>query len=375
MTDAATKNLQIENLIASELKSQYKPIHLLCKSHTVETLDRSNLDVLAKIEKQVNQRGSVENINPNLKSFFRGKKTVVESGIEALLALIMHDKSAKSCSQANLFDRIYEKENVVQRIFLYQQRRFAKLGKAAASLLEALTIIKKVPDETYNNNLLIEACRLYIESKLFITELEVLASFNHHVTFSFLNCIENCNQKDLLNILPTLYHAFITNSTGPLSKYKMTMQHTNIEETDSKLSSKILEDFCLAAGEAIKIQCGREYGFANENEKTRATVLLEIRINKLGGLPTNNHIAERDLLKFDRLSKVRKSCNRKFKAKAIRNSMNIINRDNLEVEKIEKKIMLILKYRETNWDGQQKMKLKLRLTKKTENGRKNKGLH
>ena len=45
-------------------------MHLLCKGHTVEALDRSNLDVLAKIEKQVNQRRTLENINPSLKSFF-----------------------------------------------------------------------------------------------------------------------------------------------------------------------------------------------------------------------------------------------------------------------------------------------------------------
>ena len=67
MTDAATKNFQIENSIASGLNSQYKPMHLLCKSHTVEALDKSNLDVLAKIEKQVNQHGTLENVNPNLK--------------------------------------------------------------------------------------------------------------------------------------------------------------------------------------------------------------------------------------------------------------------------------------------------------------------
>ena len=35
-----------------------------------------------------------------------------------------------------------------KRIFLYQHFRFAKLGKAAASLLEAFPIIKKVLDET-----------------------------------------------------------------------------------------------------------------------------------------------------------------------------------------------------------------------------------
>ena len=137
------------------------------------------------------------------------------------MALITHDKSAKSFSN-NLFDRICDKENVVKRIFLYQQRRYAKLGKAAGSLLEALSIIKKDLDETYNNNLLIKACKLYIENKLFIMELEVLPFFNHHITFPFLNCIENCSQEDLLDILSTLYHDLINNFTNTLSKYKLT---------------------------------------------------------------------------------------------------------------------------------------------------------
>ena len=98
-------------------------------------------------------------------------------------------------------------------------------------------------------------CKLNIESELFIMELEVVAVFNHHVTFPFLNCIENCNQKNLLGILPTLYH-LINNSASSLSKYKLTMQHINIEEPESKLIRKILEDFCLAAAEVIKTQCG-----------------------------------------------------------------------------------------------------------------------
>ena len=146
------------------------------------------------------------------------------------MVLITHDKSAKSCSQSDLFDCICEKENVVKRIFLYQQRLFTKLVKAAASFLEAFPITKKDLDETYNNTSLIKACKLYIESQLFITELEVLAFFNHHVTYPFLNCIENCNQKDLLDILPTLYHDLINYSTDSLSKYKLTMQHINIQQ-------------------------------------------------------------------------------------------------------------------------------------------------
>ena len=146
------------------------------------------------------------------------------------MALITHDKSAKSCSQADLFDCICEKENVVKRIFLYQQRIFTKLVKAAASFLEAFPITKKDLDETYYNTLLIKACKLYIDSQLFTTELEVLAFFNHHVTYPFLNCIENCNQKDLLDIQPTLYHDLINYSTDSLSKYKLTMQHINIQQ-------------------------------------------------------------------------------------------------------------------------------------------------
>ena len=59
-----------------------------------------------------------------------------------------------------------------------------------------------------------------------------------------------------------------------------------------------------------------------------------------------------------------------FKAKAIRNGMNLINSDNFEIEKVVKKITLILTDRETNRDDQQKMKLKLRLIKKLEDVRK-----
>ena len=104
---------------------------------------------------------------------------------------------------------------MVKRIFLCQKRIFAKLGKATPSLFEVLPIIKQVLVETYNNKLLLEGCRLCIECELFITELEFLTFFNHHITFAFLNCIEKHNQKDLLDILPTLYHDLINNSLTP----------------------------------------------------------------------------------------------------------------------------------------------------------------
>ena len=59
------------------------------------------------------------------------KKALVKAGVEALLALISHEKSAKSRSQADLFDNICEREGTRKRVFLYQQRRFVKVEKAA----------------------------------------------------------------------------------------------------------------------------------------------------------------------------------------------------------------------------------------------------
>ena len=143
-------------------------------------------------------------------------------------------------------------------------------------------------------------------------------------------------------MLPNLYHDLINNSTDTLSKYKLTMQHINTEEPNSKLSQKILEDFCFAAAEAMKTECGWEYRFASESKKTRATILSELRINELEGLATNNLIVERNFSKFDQIWKVERSCKYKFKAKAIRNCMNLIDSDNFEVGKIAKKIMLTL---------------------------------
>ena len=56
--------------------------------------------------------------------------------------------------------------------------------------------------------------------------------------------------------------------------------------------------------------------------------------------------AERDFSKFDQLLKAGKSRNCKFKRKAIRSSINLINSDNFQVEKIVKKVTLMLADRE-----------------------------
>ena len=60
-------------------------------------------------------------------------------------------------------------------------------------------------NEVEGTNQLVESCRIYLSSELFITELECLAYFNHYVTFLLLNCIKVSSQIQLLEILPKLY--------------------------------------------------------------------------------------------------------------------------------------------------------------------------
>ena len=102
---------------------------------------------LASFETKVKQRTVLECINSQSKSFFSDKKTTVETGIESLLKLVTHRHSGNSTSQADTFDHICEHKGVVKRLFLYQQRCFTKLGKSAASLLEANPILKMLVEK------------------------------------------------------------------------------------------------------------------------------------------------------------------------------------------------------------------------------------
>ena len=241
MTDAVTKNLGIEETVSTTLGSSHQPYHLLCKSHTAEALDRTNLEVLSKIEQSVKQQDVLEQINPSLKSFFRGKKALVKAGIEALLSLITHDKSGKSISQADLFDHICEREQIHKRVFLYQQRRFAKLGKAALCILQAKYILQMLVNEVERPNQLVESCRIYLSSELFMTELECLAYFNHYVTFPFLNCIEVSSQIQVLEILPKLYSDLTGRKIDTLQNYVVSIHGMSSPVLTNNLSAKILK--------------------------------------------------------------------------------------------------------------------------------------
>ena len=187
-------------------------------------------------------REKFESINPALKSFFRGKVAIVESGIIALLKLVVYNKSANSCSLADEFDYIVEREGKIKHT-------------------------------------------------------------------SFLNCVEVCDQLQLLQIIPALYHDLCEMKVDTLENYTVIYKHLNIQETDTTLGKEVLNLMCKDAAVGIKLQCGREYSFSCED--ARATELHKLTEGQLKGLPTNN------LFKFSRLAEVAKYHNYQFKAKGI----------------------------------------------------------
>ena len=67
MTDSVEKNLHIEKGIAKELKSNHVPYHFLCKAHTVEAPDRSNINVLANLEHALKCSEALESMNSGVK--------------------------------------------------------------------------------------------------------------------------------------------------------------------------------------------------------------------------------------------------------------------------------------------------------------------
>ena len=145
-------------------------------------MDRSNIFVLALVEKQLGIKKKLESINPLLRSFFRGEKAAVVAGVKFLLNLVTHEKSATATNIADKFDYIVERENQVKHIALYHERCFCKLGYICASMVGALPMLQMLLTGTAMSNLHIESSKLYLECEFFLTELSVLAYFTHKVS-------------------------------------------------------------------------------------------------------------------------------------------------------------------------------------------------
>ena len=175
----------------------------------------------------------LESINPQLKSFFRGK-TTVEVGIESLLKLVKYRHSGNTTSQADTFKHICEHQS---NIFFYTNKDdLPSLENLLHPYMKPTQFwkcwyIQKVTEI----NQLVEACKIYLASEIFKTELEGLAFFTHHVTFPFLHWVKKSTQDKLLVILPKLFKDLKDGKMDILSKFLVTMRQVPVHKPSTEL--------------------------------------------------------------------------------------------------------------------------------------------
>ena len=128
--------------------------------------------------------------------------------------------------------------------------------------------------------------------------------------------MELCSQEELLNIFPKLYKDLRNENLETRNEYLVTYNHVTVNPP-SDIENQLLELMCKDADAALLRQSGREYGFADEEDKSpRATQLHLLTKEELAGLPSNNIPAERHLTVFGRRAPVVKFSKQEIHSKS-----------------------------------------------------------
>ena len=140
--------------------------------------------------------------------------------------------------------------------------------------------------------------------------------------FHFYTWSKNAHNRTWLKSCLTGIINSAKEALSTLHEYVVNMRGVQIQKPNDELSRYILEKMCQAAAGGIKLQCGREYGFADANQTLRASDISGLTKTQLLGLPTNNLAAERNLAIFDkRAAKASQSRNKKLTGASTRNDL------------------------------------------------------
>ena len=359
MTDSVTKNLKIEQGVADVLQSTHVPHHILCKSHTCERMDIDNLTTLNELETKIGLRELLIKREPQLKSFLRSKKSVVEAALDALLKLVAVDGDGKTTSLADQFALKLEEAGTYKTFSLYKEKRFTRMGYQAGAVYDCIPYFRAVLDETPLNNLLVRACRIYLENDFIIAGLKALSLFTYNITMPFLNLVEKSDQDTLVNILPQLCSDLAQRKTDTLSQYKVEWTHVHVVKNgpESDLDQFLLGAMCEQAAIGVELQCKREYWSAEDDSTpARATRVNLLTSTERANLPTNNLRCERYLAKFGYLAAQSAAhSNKCFTGKRIRDDLVLSDaNDDLQVDRSITQVMKLLDDMELKWSAKQK---------------------
>ena len=185
MMDAVRKNLKIEDGVAEALQSRHDPQQILRKSHTCERLDTDKLTTLSQLEAKVGLSEAFLEGEAQLKLFLQSKKSVVEAALEAVLKLVTHKGDGKIIYLTNRFTLKLEEAGVHKKCSLYKEKKFTRLGYQAGAAYDCILYFQQILNDTLLKNLLIRACRLYLENDFIIVGFKALANFTYNVTVPF----------------------------------------------------------------------------------------------------------------------------------------------------------------------------------------------
>ena len=244
---------------------------------------------------------------------------------------------------------------------LYKEKRFTRLGYQSGAVYDCIPYLRKLLDETPLNNLLVRACKVYLENEFVLSGLKCLAIFTYKITMPFLNMVEKSDQNKLCELLPQLFDDLSSKNLDSLPQFLVPWKHVQIQETNnlSSLDDLILGEMCLRAAKGVELQCKREYWADPTDEtKQRATRLNLLTEEQRSMLPTNNLNTERSLAKFGYLAAQSAAhSNKLFKAKRIRDDLVLSDQKVEEHQDLTAlKVMKQLDAMEFDWSKDQKAK-------------------
>ena len=233
------------------------------------------------------------------------------------------------------------------------------MGYTAEAIYDSLPQFQKLLERTHTNNLLVRACRLYLESKFVMAALKALSYFTSQVTMPYLNAVEKCDQNELVKMLPILRANLKDGTVGKtLEKYHVKWTHVIMQKQQptNALDKYIVRQMCVDAGAGVEMQCAREYW--SESEDPQATQLFKLTEER-ENLPTENLEPERYMARVGILAAQSAShSNKFFKAKGMRDGLLFVKESDLsgssQFTRLHQKIFKKLDEMETKWSEEQR---------------------
>ena len=164
----------------------------------------------------------------------------------------------------------------------------------------------------------------------------------------FLNCIECCDQNQLVELLRKLHDDLEEKNifSEALEPFHVPWKHVNMEsqKPSSDLDHYLLDEMCFNESKGIKIQCALEYWKDHGFTEDRVTSIVDFSEDQGKNLPTENLVCERYLASLGQIATSSAAHSyKKFKAKRIRDDL-MFRKEDAEDKTIKERTREFLKY-------------------------------